>query len=120
MATTTTDRHVAIATKLIVDTALSNTVQTDVLGTTGTLYTLFVNNGNAHNVYIKLFNKIVVSLASDVADLVYLVPASTVDCLIIDQGYAFDVGLSMVCVRNPTDTDDTAPSAGVAVRLVCS
>lgn len=120
MSATTTDRHVAIATKLILDTALSNTVQTDILGTTGTLYTLFVNNGNAHGVYIKLYNKIIVNLASDVADFVYLVPANTVDCMVIDQGYAFSVGLSMVCVRNPTDTDTTAPSAGVVVRLVCS
>ena len=120
MAATTTDRHVAIATKLVVDTALSNTVQTDVLGTSGVLYTLFANNPNAHNVYIKLFDQISVDVSSDKANIVWKIPSNSVECLIIDQGYEFATALSMICVRNPTDTDNTAPGAGVTVRLVCS
>jgi len=119
MAATTTSLTIPFATKLVVDTALSATVQTDVIGTAGTLQSIFVNNPNGSIVYIKIYDAKQVDTSADIPDLVFPLTASTSSFFDFGAGWAFTSGLSIQAVANGVTTT-VAPGSALDIRLAIS
>ena len=119
MAATTTSLSIPFATKLVVDTALSSLVQTDVIGTSGNLQSIYANNPVGSVVYIKIYDSKQVNTASDIPDLVLPLTASTSSFFDFGAGWEFTDGLSIQAVANGTTTT-VAPASAIDVRLAIS
>jgi hypothetical protein len=121
MAVTVTNQSNPLASKLVQDTAATNSAVDDTTGASGTLYMVEIDNtGLAAAVYFKLANTDNATAGTTAADLVFLCPASVKRSYAFPEGIAFDTGFSHWCVTSATEASTAAPSTPPTVRYVTS
>lgn len=110
-----------VASKLIVDTDATATVQSDVTGTSGVIYNIDIDNsGNSDNAaYVKIYDNADPTVGTTHPDLVLKVAISSRRSFVIPEGIAF-TNLSYCCVTNGGTAGTTSPTSDVTVRIVSS
>lgn len=110
----------ALDYKIIHETASTNSMNSNVTTTEGTLYSVRLVNGSSSAAYAKIYDSIPATLGQTLPILVLPVAGSATAFYEIPGGIEF-TSLSFACTLNQNPTDATAPSGNtVAVTLVCS
>ena len=100
-----------------------DTNETDELvdGTSGTFYTLYVDNTtNSGAVYVKLWDNsdaANVTVGTTVPDWIFPVSASNKQQFCFPDGFAYGAGLVMACVTSGGTEGTTGPTNDVIVRI---
>ena len=121
MAVTVTNQSNPLASKLVQDTAASNTAVENTTGDQGTLYMVEIDNtayGTA--VYLKIANATTATAGSTAATMVFHCPRSVKRSYVFPEGIEFNAGFSHWCVKEAAESGDTAPATPPTVRYVTS
>jgi hypothetical protein len=109
-----------IATKLVRQTSATATADCDVLDTSGSVYMIDVDNAaNAAASYLKLYDSASPTVGTTAPDFVWGVPAGVRRAMVVPEGIAFAVAISMACVTAGGTSGTTPPSHPVVVMLAC-
>jgi hypothetical protein len=120
MALTVSTQVSPVATKLVIETISGATSNNNVLGTSGKVYMVDVDNAaNAAATYCKLYDDGNPVVGTTAPHFIFRVPAGQRRSMVIPEGMDFSI-LSFACVTTPGTTGTTAPSSPVAVRLACA
>ena len=120
MAVTVTNQSNPLATKLVQDTAATNSAVDNATGAAGTLYMVEIDNSNYGTVvYFKLANATSATVGTTVASLVLMCGASVKRSYVFPEGIGFD-GFSHWCVTAAAQNSTAAPSTPPTVRYVTS
>ena len=119
MAVTVTNQSNPLASKLVQDTAATNTAVDNTTGAAGTLYMVEIDNiayGTA--VYLKIANATTATAGSTAATMVFLCPRSVKRSYVFPEGNAFNAGFSHWCTTAAAQDSTAAPSTPPTVRYV--
>lgn len=109
-----------IATKLVRQTSATATADCDVLGTTGSIVMIDVDNAaNAAASFLKFYDNGNPTVGTTAPDFVVRIPAGVRRQLVIPEGLAFAVALSFACVTAGGTSGTTSPASAVVVLLAC-
>ena len=118
MSLSATSFEDAFKYKIVQETSCTNSAIVNAASVSGSIYAIqFVNSSSAAS--FKFFDNDVVSMGATVADMVFRVPASATTVIEIPDGLPF-TSLSFAVTANPNPADNTAPLAGVTVRILVS
>ena len=121
MAVTVTNQSNPLASKLVQDTAATNSAVDNATGASGTLYMVEVDNSNyATAVYFKIANATSTTVGTTPAAMAFLCPASVKRSYVFPEGIAFDTGFSHWCVTAAAQNSTAAPVTPPTVRYVTS
>ena len=121
MAVTVTNQSNPLASKIVQDTAATNSAVDNTTGGSGTLYLVEVDNtAYSTAVYFKMANSANATAGTTSATMVFLCPASVKRSYVFPEGIAFSAGFSHWCVTGVAESDTTAPSTPPTVRYVTS
>jgi hypothetical protein len=109
-----------ISTFVIDSASVTATADNNVLGTSATLYGVYISNASEQIVYVKLWNHAGPTVGTTAPDEQYPCPASGTRMYTIAEGTAYGTGISMACVQEAGTAGTTSPSAAVKVRLLVS
>ena len=110
----------ALDYKIIHETASTNSLNTNVATTEGTLFSVKLVNGSSSAAYVKIFDDESPTFGTTVPILVFPVAGSGTIFYEVPGGLEFTT-LSFASTLNQNPLDTTAPSGStVAVTLVCS
>ena len=120
MSITATGFDDALDYKIIHETASTNSLNSNVTGAPGKLFSCKAVNGSSSASYVKIFDAAVPALGTTYPILVLIVAGSATTFYEIPGGLDFTT-LSFASTRYKDPQDTTAPNGGtVAVTLVCS
>jgi len=121
MAVTVSNQSNPLASKLVQDTAATNSAVDNTTGASGTLYMVEIDNtGLAAAVYFKLANATDATAGTTTADLVLKCPASVKRSYVFPEGIEFSSGFCHWCVASASEANTTAPGTPPTVRYVTS
>jgi hypothetical protein len=121
MAVTVSNQSNPLGTKLVQDTAASNTAVDNTTGASGTLYMVEIDNtGLAAIVYFKLADATSATVGTTAASFVFMCPASSKRSYAFPEGIAFSSGFSHWCVTAAGESNTSAPGTAPTVRYVTS
>lgn len=121
MAVTVSNQSNPLGTKLVQDTAASNTAVDNTTGASGTLYMVEIDNtGLAATVYFKLADAASATAGTTAASFVFMCPASSKRSYAFPEGIAFSNGFSHWCVTAAGESNTSAPGTAPTVRYVTS
>tara|TARA_R100000458_G_C8246589_1_gene224415 strand:+ start:334 stop:699 length:366 start_codon:yes stop_codon:yes gene_type:complete len=110
----------ALTYKTVEQGTVTQTADVDVLGTSGTLYSLDLDNQHSSTVYIKFFLSAgEYTAGTSEPDLMFRIAASTSRKLDIPGGLPFSQ-LTFWANDGPNTSDTDAPGGTVVVIAVCS
>ncbi len=118
MALTTTTYSIPLTYKVTTDTALTNAAVLNLTGTGGSIYHIEIVNGNAHHVYVKMFNSADVTVGTTIPYAIFRARNNETLSVEIPTGLNFGSAISMVCTQTAGVPGTTAPSAAITVRLM--
>ena len=120
MAVTVTNQSNPLASKIVQDTAASNTAVDNTTGASGVLYLVEVDNTSyGAVVYFKLADSANATAGTTAADMVFRCAASVKRSYVFPEGVAFSNGFSHWCVTGAGESNTSAPGT-VVVRYVTS
>ena len=110
---------------IITDTDTDHTPKNDITQTTGSVYSIFVQNGiGSTSIYLKLYDATSVTLGTDEPIFIMKVAASATKQLIIPDGLPFANGLSYLTTdtggKQAQGSGYASASGNVTVRIVTS
>jgi len=110
-----------IGTKLIKETQAGATPNTDVTGTSGTIYMLDIDNRNNPSdvAYLKIYDDADPTVGTTDPDFIFKVPVNQRRQIVCPDGLDFST-LSFAVVTAPGTPGTTAPSNDVIVQMVTS
>tara|TARA_R100001126_G_C4765687_1_gene119908 strand:- start:98 stop:454 length:357 start_codon:yes stop_codon:yes gene_type:complete len=118
MALSATSFETAFKYKVIQETACDESAIVNAATSAGSIHAIeFVNSSSAAS--FKFFDTDVVTMGSTFADMVFRIPANATTVIDIPEGLPFTC-VSFAVTANPNPIDNTAPAAGVTVRLLVS
>ena len=121
MAVTVTNQSNPLGSKLVQDTAATNSAVDNATGASGTLYMVEIDNSSYSTiVYLKIANATSATAGTTAAAMVFLCPASVKRSYVFPEGIAFSAGFSHWCTTGETESNTTAPSTPPTVRYVTS
>jgi len=121
MAVTVTNQSNPLASKLVQDTAATNSAADNTTGTSGTLYMVEIDNsGFGAAVYFKLADTDDATAGTTAATIVLFCPASVKRSYVFPEGIAFGTGFSHWCTTGAAQGNTGAPSTTPTVRYVTS
>ena len=121
MAVTVTNQSNPLASKLVQDTAATNTEVANSTGASGTLYMVEIDNSSYGTiVYFKLANATSATVGTTAAAMVLLCPASVKRSYVFPEGIAFSSGFTHWCVTESAESNTSAPATPPTVLYVTS
>lgn len=121
MAVTVTNQSNPLASKIVQDTAATNSAVDNTTGASGTLYLVEIDNtsyGTA--VYFKIADASSATAGTTAATMVFFCPASVKRSFVFPEGVAFGTGFSHWCTTGAAESNTSAPSTTPTVRYVTS
>lgn len=116
MALSKTKFEDAFKYEIVQETSCDQSAIVNATSDIGSIYAIhFVNSSTAAS--FKFFDSAAVTMGTTVADMVFRVPANATTIIEIPDGLAF-THLSFAVTANPDPQDNTAPQAGVNVRIL--
>jgi hypothetical protein len=121
MAVTVTNQSNPLGSKIVNDTAATNSAVDNATGASGTLYMVEVDNSSYSTaVYFKLADAASATAGTTAATLVLFCPASVKRSYVFPEGIAFGTGFSHWCTTGAAESNTGAPSTTPTVRYVTS
>ena len=121
MAVTVTNQSAPIASKLVQDTAATNSAVDNASGGSGILYMVEIDNSSYGTaVYLKLANASSATAGTTAAAMVFLCPGSVKRSYVFPEGINFGNGFSHWCVTESAESNTDAPTTPPTVRYVTS
>jgi hypothetical protein len=121
MAFVTTKFGDVVSYKVAYHSSITRNVTSNLTGSSGTLYSVKIVNGNDAAVYVKLANAFTATGGSTAPDWIFPCAASSTQTYEIPGGVAFDA-LSVWATENPSPSDNTTPSISgneaIAVTII--
>jgi hypothetical protein len=119
MAVSVTNQSTPLGSKIVQDTAATNSAVDNATGASGTLYMVEIDNSSYGTVvYFKLANATSATVGTTAAVMVLKCPASAKRSYVFPEGIAFSTGFSHWCVTGAAETSTAAPSTTPTVRYV--
>ncbi len=119
MAASVTTQSNSLGTKVVEDTAATATAVTNVIGSSGTLYYVEVDNtANSAATYFKVYNATGPTIGTTAPDLILRAPASTREYFIFPTGIAFATAISYAAVTAAGTGGTSSASSAVIIRMV--
>ena len=119
MAASVTTQNNALGAKVVEDTAATATAVTNVIGSSGTLYYVEVDNtNNSAASYFKVYNATGPTVGTTAPDLILRAPASTREYFVFPTGIAFATAISYACVTAAGTGGTGSPSSSVTIRML--
>ena len=119
MAASITVQNNALGAKVVEDTAVTATAVTNVIGSTGTLYYVEVDNtNNSAASYLKIWDHASPTVGTTAPNMVLRAPASTREYIVFPTGIAFATAISYACVTAAGTGGTGSPSSAVTIRLI--
>tara|TARA_R110000824_G_scaffold247414_6_gene436493 strand:+ start:529 stop:897 length:369 start_codon:yes stop_codon:yes gene_type:complete len=120
MAITRGGRRIGTTYNVSIDTALTNTMVTDITGGAGTLYSVDVDAG-AGNLFLKFYDATAPVLGTTVPLMGFLIPSGTNFTLSLPEGIPFANSISYAATSTSSDASETGGyGATSTIRLVAS
>lgn len=119
MATSITKFEDAFDYKVVKETSCTNTAVVNTTSEPGSIHSIALVNPHASEAYFHFFDAVAVTMGTTVADMILKVKGSSTYVYEIPTGLPFTY-LSFACTANQNPFDNTAPGAGVDVKIVCS
>ena len=119
MATSITKFEDAFKYKLIQESSCTQTAVVNTTSEPGSIYSISLVNSHSDAAYFKFFDVPSVTMGTTVADMVLKIKGSSTYVYEMPTGLPFTY-LSFACTKNQNPTDNTAPSAGIVVKIVAS
>jgi hypothetical protein len=121
MAVTVTNQSNPLASKIVQDTAATNSAVDNTTGASGTLYLVEIDNTSYSTaVYFKIADASSATAGTTAATMVFLCPASVKRSFVFPEGIAFGTGFSHWCTTGAAESNTSAPSTTPTVRYVTS
>ena len=103
--------------KLTIDTAVTNTMVTDVTGSSGGLYALEVVTGGGA-VFLRFYDADAPVAGTTVPLMTFMVPASSTFSTVIPEGIGFANSISYCATKHDSNpSENTAPDATCTIYL---
>jgi len=119
MAVTVTNQTTPLGSKIVQDTAASNTAVDNSTGGSGSLYMVEIDNSSyGDDVYFKLANSTNATAGTTASTMVLFCPASSKRSYVFPEGLAFSAGFSHWCTTAAAEDSTAAPSTPPTVRYV--
>ena len=121
MAVTVTNQTNPLGSKIVQDTAATNSAVANTTGASGILYMVEVDNtGYGAIVYFKLADATTATVGTTAPSMVLKCAASSKRSYVFPEGIAFSAGFSHWCVEGAAQTDTDAPDTPPTVRYITS
>jgi hypothetical protein len=121
MAVTVTNQSNPLGSKIVNDTAASNTAVDNASGGSGTLYMVEIDNSSYSTaVYLKMADTTNATAGTTASTMVLFCPASSKRSYVFPEGIAFSSGFSHWCTTAAAEDSTAAPSTPPTVRYVTS
>ena len=121
MAVTVTDQINPLGSKIVQDTAATNSVVANTTGGNGILYMVEIDNtGYAAIVYFKLADATSATVGTTAPSMVLKCAASSKRSYVFPEGIAFSAGFTHWCVEGAAQTDEDPPDNPPTVRYITS
>jgi hypothetical protein len=109
----------ALQHKIVYQSTVTQTVDVDVLGSSGTLYSLDIDNNHSGTIYFKVYlSSDEYVTATNEPDLMFRIPASTQKLISMPGGLPFSQ-LTFWANDAPGTTSTSAPGGTVLLTAVC-
>lgn len=119
MAVTVTPQQGPITnSKLVEESAATNSAVNNTTGGNGSLYMVEIVNSDSSPVYFKLADATSATIGTTAASIVLKCAGSTTRSYVFPGGIAFSNGFSHWCTANAAESDNTAPGTPPVVRYV--
>ena len=119
MAASVTTQQNSLGTKVGEDTAATATAVTNVIGSSGTIYYVEVDNtANSAASYLKIYNASGPTVGTTAPDLILRATGSTREYFVFPTGLAFGTAVSYACVSAAGTGGTGSPSSSVTIRIV--
>jgi len=119
MAVTVTNQTTPLGSKIVQDTAATNSAVDNSTGGSGTLYMVEVDNtGYSTAVYLKMADTTNATAGTTASTMVLFCPASVKRSYVFPEGIAFSSGFSHWCTTGAAESDTSAPATPPTVRYV--
>jgi hypothetical protein len=110
-----------LSTFVIDSASVTATPENNVLGTSGTLFGVYIDNtANSAITYLRLYNTASPTVGTTEPNEIYPCPASVARMYTIAEGTAYGTAVSFACVREAGKAGATSPASAVKVRLLVS
>ena len=112
-----------LGTKVIEDPAADASGDNDnVLGSSGTVFSVFINNtaNSGTPVYLRLWNNASPTVGSTAPDMLLICPAGVSRQYNFGDGVAFGTALSYACTTTGAANANTGPSNSVPIIIIAS
>ena len=120
MAITRGGRRIGTTYNVSVDTAVTNTMVSDITGGAGTLYSVDVDAGGG-NLFLKFYDAATPVLGTTVPLMGFLIPSGTNFTLTLPEGIAFANSISYAATSTSCDAAETGGyGATSTMRIVAS
>lgn len=109
----------ALQHKIVYQSTVTQTTDIDVLGSSGTLYSLALDNNHSGTIYLKVYlssDEYVAAVSEP--DLMFRIPASTQKVITIPGGLPFSQ-LTFWANSAPGTTSTSAPGGTVLLTAIC-
>jgi len=121
MAVTVTNQSNPLGSKIVKDSAATNSAVDNTTGASGTLYMVEVDNSSYGTaVYFKLADTDNATAGTTAATMVFFCPASVKRSYVFPEGVAFGTGFSHWCTTGAAESSTAAPGTTPTVRYVTS
>ena len=105
--------------KIVYQSTVTQTADVDVLGSSGTLYSLDIDNNHSATIYLKIYlSSDEYVAATSEPDLMFRIPASTQKLVSMPGGLSFSQ-LTFWANDGPNTSDTDAPGGTVLLTAVC-
>jgi len=119
MPVTATNQTTPLGSKIIQDTAATNSAVDNSTGGSGTLYMVEIDNTSYSTaVYLKMADTTNATAGTTASTMVLFCPASAKRSYVFPEGIAFSSGFSHWCTTGAAESNTDAPATPPTVRYV--
>ena len=119
MAVTVTNQTTPLGSKIVQDTAATNSAVDNTTGGAGTLYLVEIDNSSyGAAIYFKMADTADATAGTTASTMVLFCPASVKRSYVFPEGIAFSSGFSHWCTLYAAESSDHAPATPPTVRYV--
>ena len=120
MATTTTKIGFPFAANMAEDTDLDETIESNMIGPTPTVYTFDVETTDSTVSYIKIYDAKTATVGTTAPSMVFMVPPTSRRSIVIPAGLAFVTAISAAAVAAGGTAGTSGPSNFTKIRIIAT
>lgn len=120
MATTTTKIGFPFAANLAEDTDLDETIESNMIGPTPTVYAFDVENTDSTVSYVKIYDAKTATVGTTAPSMIFMVPGNSRRSIVIPAGLVFVTAVSAAAVTAGGTAGTGGPSNFTKLRIIAT